>query len=363
MHNRKKAAEICYDYGMKIILCHNSALEYWRLHGNKGLHGEIRQRRRNLPAGPPDTSDIRGKLPSGLSCPVNLLVGSPNARRSTKLVRPRVYAGLTPDDCFVSLGADVTVSAPAFCFFQMAGELPLVKLIELGCELCGSYSIAVRSPAVNSPTVSPPAIGPPATRGGSADGTKTADRNVYDHAPLTNTKALKAFVDKMEGIGGQKKARSALRHIADGSASPMETILFMLLTLPQRLGGYGLPAPALNKQIELGTAAKQRSGKAYYVCDLFWPEANLAVEYDSDTFHTGAARITDDSKKRLHLAAHGVHAISVTGTQIRNVTEFESLARLIAEKLGKELRYKNPRFPKARRELRDLLLPLPLPFV
>ncbi|MCL2493759.1 MAG: hypothetical protein FWF33_06945 [Clostridiales bacterium] len=321
---------------MDVIISHESALEYWRLHGSANIDTAARLRRKTLPTSLPDIFDIRAKIPPDLSYPINLMVNSPNARRRSKTIRPHVCTASIPDWSFTNIGGGIAVSTPAFCYFQMAGELPPIKLIELGYELCGSYSLA----AVNEYT----------------PGLEAADKTSYGHPPLTNTKALRNFAARMEGVNGQKNAHRALRYVADRSASPMETILVMLLTLPNKLGGCGLPVPELNKRIDMGKGVLKKSDKSYYVCDLFWPEANLAVEYDSDFYHTGANRIANDSKKRLDLAVLGIDVITVTRRQVRNALEFENLARLIARTLGKRLRYGMPQLLKAQHELRSLLL-------
>ena len=321
---------------MEIIISHKSALEYWRLHRNVRMSDFAKQRRKSPPLSLPYSALMRDLASLGLSHPISVLVGRKNAQWKSKVVRIRVHTGKTPDGCFVSIGDGVDVSAPSFCFFQMAGELPLVKLIELGYELCGSYALPVKS------EYSP--------------GQEYADKTTYGHQQLTSTKALKAFTTRMEGVKGQKKARRALRYIADGSASPMETILSMLLTLPHKLGGYGLPAPKLNKRIDPGKAARQRSGKTHYKCDLLWPKAGFAVEYDSDFYHSNTERIVRDSKKRLDLIARDITVITLTSEQLRSTTEFEALAKLLAGKLHRQFRYKNPQFLQARRELRKLLL-------
>ena len=324
---------------MDIIISNNSALEYWRLYGSKQNSAALKLRRKSPPLSLPNIGEIRNKVPLGLSYPVNLMVGSQNAKWKSKVFRPRVYTGPTPDGCFISIGDGLAVTTPPFCFFQMADELPLAKLIELGYELCSTYSLSVKD------TYNP--------------GVETTDKNLYNHPLLTNMKALKTFTTRMKGVSGQKKASRAIQYIANGSGSPMETILVMLLTLPFKLGGYGLPMPEINKRIDIGNMAKQklrRPGKAYYICDLFWPEINLALEYDSDFYHTGADRIAGDSKKRLDLAMIGIDVITVTGRQIQDVATFESLARLIARKTGKRLQYNELRFTQARRELRKLLL-------
>lgn len=328
---------------MEIFLSHKSALEYWRLQGNVNTADFVMQRRKCLPTSHPNIATIRDMVPSGLTSPINLMICSRTARRYSKTVQSRLHTGPTPDECFVSIGNGLNVSAPPFCLFQMAGELPLVKLIELGFEFCGSYSL----PAISE-----------YSHGSEYEDT---DKTLYDCPQLTNIEALNNFKSLMKGVNGQKKANRALCYIADGSASPMETIIIMLLTLPYKLGGFGLPMPELNKHIAPRNAIKGGAGERSsripdYKCDLYWPKAKLAIEYDSDFYHTGADRIARDSKRRFDLMTLGITVVSVTSRQIRNRVEFENLARLIARKLDKRLRYNNLQFSKTNRELRDLLL-------
>ena len=349
-------------------------------------------RRKSPPASLPSIKEIRGSAPSGLSYPINLMVSTQNVKRKSSFFQPRVYAGKTPDGCFASISDGLAVSSPPFCFFQMAGELPLVKLIELGLELCGTYSLPAISGQGNEyggkkgkeyggkhgdAQDDEEEIDDRILHGarelvidrrlysrweesaGEAlhgHGEKIADNTAYGLQQLTTIKAIKAFTARMEGVSGQKKASRALRYIADGSGSPMETILFMLLTLPNSLGGYGLPAPELNKRINKGNAAKNRPGNEYYVCDLFWPEARIAIEYDSNLYHTGADRIARDAKKRFDYDALDITPITVTNGQVRDEIEFEGIAKLVARRLHRQLRCKGPQFLKAKRELRLMLL-------
>gem|GEM_PF-491177 len=435
---RKKVPLSCYTFVMDIVVSHESALEYWRwyfyLHGNEKNTDFTKQRRKNTPISAPNRATILDVAPSGLSYPLNIIVGHKNAKRYSTTFQTREYTGPTPDGCFVNIGDGLAVSAPPFCFFQMASELQLIKLIELGLELCGTYSLpaisghgnerssghgnerscgqsnehsnghgnergngqsnehsnkkATAGDGLRGNKIETAGKGLPGHEEGISDdiihgdkelvidrslynrweedvdntlygngGEETADDNLYGHPPLTSVKALKNLAARMEGVNGQKNANRALRYIADGSGSPMETILFMLLTLPHKLGGYGLPAPELNKRIDMAKASKSRSGKPYYILDLFWPKAGLAVEYDSDSYHTGADRIARDAKKRLDLKARDITVITVTSGQVRSVTEFERIAKLISRNLHGRLRFKNPgQFLKARRELRNLLL-------
>ena len=334
---------ICYTTDM-VIISHKSALEYWRARGNVSINNFPKLRQKYAPASLPNLDEINSITSLGLSYPINLMINNQNGKWRSRIARPRIYTGSIPEGCIISIGEGLAVSSPEFCFFQMAGELPLVKLIELGLELSGSYSRAANSEIIKG------------TASEFSNGFESMDKTMYSHQQLTNVKTIKALVVRLEGVGGQKKAGRALRFIADGSASPMETIIFMLLTLPYRLGGYGLPMPVLNKEIHIGKATKRKSRKPTYKCDLFWPKANFAIDYDSDFYHTGADRIAYDSKRRLDLNSIGINAFAVTSRQIRNRIEFEELASFIARKLGKRLRYKNTKFFKASRELRDMLL-------
>ena len=317
---------------MRAIINSKSTLKYWRFHRDEKINGVRRSHGNCLPVNIPDIDSWREKMPAGLSYPIDILVGSANAIRKSEIFKQHVYTRPTPGGCFVDIGDGIAVCSPEFTFFQMASEISLVKLIQLGLEFCGTYSLP------------------------ADDKNKELDvATLYNRVPLTCVKDLKSFTARMRGVNGQKNTVWALRHIADRSASPMETIVFMLLTLPVKHGGYSLPAPQLNKQIDIGKLGTQISGKNFNRCDLYCPEARLAVEYDSDTYHTGAERLAEDSKRRSALKAIGIEVITITAGQIKNATEFDGMAKLIAKALGKRLRYHKTQFLKAQNELRSQL--------
>ena len=135
----------------------------------------------------------------------------------------------------------------------------------------------------------------------------------------------------------------------------METKLAILLTMPYKLGGYHLQMPECNSDIVPVKTAKRSASKKFYTCDLYWPDYGLAVEYDSDSFHTGPERIASDSMKRNALASMGVSVITVTNKQLHSVSELEKVARVLAGRMGRRLQFKNPGFSAAHSELRKLL--------
>ena len=314
---------------MKLFICYQSALEYWRKRRKLPASSAHRRCTVELPDAP---AEVEHSVFSGLRLPVHIMLGSQDNRRRSVIVKEHVFTNQTPIGSFMSIGNDLMMSSPEFCFLQMANQLTLIELIELGYEFCGGYSLPL------------------------PDDEKVPERGFYNRKELTSTKKLAAFLDDMSGVKGSLKAVRALHYLQDGSASPMETKLAMLLTLPFKLGGYGFLAPELNHRINLSKTARRHFRKQYYVCDLFWPGKELAVEYDSDQNHTGSERIANDSNKRNALASAGINVVSVTKRQLYNSPEFESSARTIAHHMGRRLFSKKSNFAAAHRELRRQLL-------
>jgi len=315
---------------MKQFISHQSALEYWRKRRELPENSYDRRCRDTLPDGPFIIEPLGF---AGFALPIHILIGNPNARRDSKKVKQHVFSGETPVGCFMNTGNGLMMSSPEFCFLQMADQLTLVMLIELGYELCGVYSLPI------------------------ADDSDVPDRGFYNRKPLTCTSKLRVFLDSMPGCKGFKKAARALRYILDGSASPMETKLAIFLTLPYMLGGFGLRFPELNKRIVLSKTARKYFSKNYYVCDLFWPDENVAVEYDSDQHHTGSDRIASDSIRRNALSsAAGIRIVSVTKQQLYSRVELERAARTIAGHLNKRLFPVKINFYAIHQELRKQLL-------
>jgi len=321
---------------MEAFITNDSALEFWRLYRRSKKDRVFPPCRRRPPGESPSSFELHRGDTWNLTLPLDLMVGSRGARRPSEAVRPHVCTKHLPDGSFVNAEDGLVVSSPEFCFFQMAGEYPLAKLIALGLEFCGSYSL-------------------PAKTSEGADRDEPAQA-LYNLPKLSSQKKLKAFVARMEGWDGYDQATKALQYIADGSASPMETTLCILLTLPYRYGGYGFPLPELNGRINPEKGAKKFAGRGFYIGDLLWREAGVVAEYNSDTEHTGPERIARDAIRRGDLELCGIYEVTVTKRQLFDAELFDKVAKQISKKSGKRLRYKDPGFSKACRELRSLLL-------
>lgn len=210
-----------------------------------------------------------------------------------------------------SIPCNYYLCTPEELFLQMANQLPFLDLLQLGFEFCGTY-VAERPETIAS----------------------------FLHRPYTSTSKLSQFMDSPlnQGRRGISQAKEAIRFLQDRAASPREASLFMMLTLPCRRGGYGLPKPQINYRIEIPRNMKHIIRSRYFVCDLYWPEANLAIEYDSDKYHTGAKKIAKDSSRRDALSILNVNVITVTNQQIGQLAEMDSLAFGISKRLGTRYR-------------------------
>lgn len=174
--------------------------------------------------------------------------------------------------------------------------------------------------------------------------------------PLTDTESLMRFLHGLHRVPGANAARRATAFVLDGSMSPMETSSVLYLCLPASLGGYGLPLPQMNAVVPVSAKDRAYVGKSYYQCDLYWPEARFAIEYDSNVHHTGAARIADDASRRTDLAYLGIEVATLTQGQVSDRRELDRIARLLAKRLGKRLRMERINPSGAQDRLRACLL-------
>lgn len=111
---------------------------------------------------------------------------------------------------------------------------------------------------------------------------------------------------------GARRARQALGRVMAGSRSPMETVVTLLLTLPQELSGCGLPQLRLNLRVEIPPDLQVALGKPYLVVCPCWPSLLLIVEYDSCDHHSGAHEVDGDDARNEGLRNVGWMVRSVT---------------------------------------------------
>lgn len=322
---------------MKVILSHTTALEYWRLVSAYRLPPPTISR--VLLPGASISKHTKQEVldriyPYYSQTPIHILTDEHQRHAGSPDFIYHTCSKPLPEKSLVKIADDTYSVTPELCLMQLASEIELHELIRIACELCGTYTLVPDS------------------------------QYRFGCSPITSPRKIEMYINRVSGIKGKKQLMSALPYILSGSASPMETILTMLLCLPYRYGGYGLPKPELNYNIYPKVHDRPYTSQRYYSCDLYWAKNKLAVEYDSNTYHTGAHRIAKDSKRRDELTGLKISTITVTTQQIFNLEEFEPIAYTIAKKLKKRIR--PPRgFHEQQFLLRHNLLetdPLMLPF-
>ncbi len=317
-----------YPASMALCLCGISAVEFLR---DAGAEACAFQPASNQKPAPPRAKELRAFQQGALAClsaPIHLLVLDAADRRSVKrakchVLMPDVAAGrllLVDDDGLLATSADLS-------FLLCAAELSIIRLMELGFELCGTYGLA-----------SPNAHG------------------FIKRDPLTSTREMGRLLESAPPMRGVRQAKRALGFVIEGSASPMETIVVLLLCLPPRMGGYGLPKPLLNCRVDVRKGARRTSQKGHFVCDALWPAAATALEYDSDLWHTGSSKIADDAARRNALSSLGCTVITLTRMQVLDCDGFDRAARALAIRLGKRLHVGERGWIAARANLRRELL-------
>lgn len=321
---------------MPIILSHTSAIEAWRIQ----RAGDAR------PQSPSDASRFAEQFPSTslVSRPATSqrqtgeLIGRelPSLSRPAHILLPRKshppesLGGIIghrttlsyPARSFRKISDDIYACCPELAFIQTAGLVSLPRLVSIGYELCGSY--AHEKPTGRS-------------------------------AALTTPRRLLSYCDKLPNANGVQAARKAARYVLGGSASPMETAVAMELSLPYSLGGKNFPTPLLNHDVKLTDSAATIAGRRRLRYDLFWPEALLAVEYDSKQHHSSNTSRVKDSQKRAASINMGITVIGITEKQFLNMLEFDEIATMLARFLEHRIRPRSKSYRAKRFELRAQL--------
>jgi hypothetical protein len=218
----------------------------------------------------------------------------------------------------VKLKDGIMVASPELVFLQLASKLSIQRLILLGLQLC-SY---------------PPGL--PAKS-------------------ISTKRKLKAFPDKTKGFKGHSNASRAVKYIENGSASIMESITYMILTLPHALGGYGLKGAVFNYEIKLKEDAAKRLRQNRCFLDLYYESKKLAVEYDSFAFHGSPSEQGKDAIRAEILKNHGVDVMQLSTIQIYDREACSDFAANLAHRLGKRIDIRTNKFIEMNAHLRSLL--------
>lgn len=267
--------------------------------------------------------------------PLHLHAPDPGHRVRHRLVVSDVCSVEFPATAFLRLSSELlrpgshglAIDVPQLSLLQLArdrqrrmrnGSLEscaaLVDLAEFASEMCGSYGRDPQDPL----------------RGGCAYGLK----------PTWSLDDFSGFLSGCSHMRGVALALQAVRLAVEGTASPMESLLALLLSLPPELGGVGLEKPLANRPLDLGPSGRGVQHRQLRP-DLHFPDLGLALEYDSGEWHDLAAQRREDVRRLQDYAALGIVACPVVFEDLRTPAAAEALlARLISSasrRMGKRL--------------------------
>lgn len=259
--------------------------------------------------------------------PIHLLVPRASCRRQCDKVAFHVCSQALPEGSFVRIARDVLVAAPELACAASAHARSFPLFVELLYELCGYYRL-------------------PWGRTGDC----------IEMPPATTASGLILFAEKVRGMRGAETLERAARYVCDNSLSPMETSITETMVFDPRLGGFGVTKPQLNSRFEVARKNRRVLPQSSYMPDLYWPQASISVEYDSDAHHSGDRRIAEDAIRRNGIEHLGTRVITMTWGQASNYYEFERIALMVSHALGKRLSPSWGKWAKKRVELHRLLV-------
>ena len=236
-----------------------------------------------------------GALPFGpeLGRPLRLVVCDP-------ALKHRIHG------CQVHVCRTSLPSGSFRCLPQGASTASLWQLIEIGNYLCSTFSISDEG------------------RG------YTGKRE-----QLVSVGRLAEFLDALPpNTYGANKARAALEYVVELTASPKESQLAMHYRLPLELGGRGPINISANQAIRIDEHGQRLLDSGYLVGDLFLPDYNCDLEFDSIEFHTGRFRLDHTQTRRNVLEAMGIKTVSATEGQINRLEKLDDFTWLLEERIG-----------------------------
>lgn len=324
----------------RIFVSHSSALLYWRLLHDGESGKNLPEPRYLRPSAMREAFasqrpgkeaaraalDIFNVCPTFAPSPLHFLVPSQNMRRRNDVVHAHLHSGTLPAGAFLYLGNGVYVASPEMCLLQSAAQSSLLPVVKLGCELCGTYSF------------------------------RWNGEGFYARDPLASKQSVARLLDRSPSAPSSRKLRRALPLLQEGAASPMEAALALMLCLPPRFGGYGIPNPILNFKHKTGAHMKKITRQSSFACDLYWPDERLGVEYDSDEHHNEANDVDQDAIRKNSLLGFDIDVITVRRNQLMDANLFDRTAHLVAKRLGVRIRPRASDWMMKRYALRQYLL-------
>lgn len=283
--------------------------------------------------------------------PVDLLVPNSRLRSQGKGAAFHVWSSTVPVGACRRVALNLAVSGPEFAILQLCGSYAkfdayfdeFVKVVKAESELIEKIGEPGQKVVAEWPqkweqrrrivaaTVLACEFAGSYRLGRRGDGSAC-----YGCESVMTAESLQETLSRATPNPATRRARTVADLMLEGSASPMETALALMLTLPVEYGGFGIRKPQLNADVCIdGAAGALRSVRP----DLLWQDEHLALEYDSAEFHAnrGASSAAVDAARSNALTASGYHVLRATDRIAATLEGLDLLAHQIALLLNQEL--------------------------
>lgn len=282
--------------------------------------------------------------------PVDVLVSAAQGRSRGKLAYPHVWRHEIPAHAMLRLQENLLVSTPELVLMQMAGHHmrfeplldPAVKELR-GAEAVqkmmgeGRHRAIQDNPFTWEKKIRLVGMALVAMEFAGTYRLKAGEKGTSFRQPqLMTFDSARDALQSVPDLYAPERVNTALGLAFERSASPMETALILMLTLPSEYGGYGLPRPELNAKLKTDRFAGLWDGGASITPDLLWRDERLVVEYDSDEEHAlrGGRKAGDDATRANVLVAMGYRVLRVTTSNVLSLVSIGRVAQQIAACLG-----------------------------
>lgn len=186
-----------------------------------------------------------------------------------------------------------------------------------------------------------------------------AKEDSTDPHPLTTAGRCADVSRDIPRSCNSERALRLLGKCVSEAESPREIQVALLLTLPRRMGGYGLPKPELNGKISLSAAQLKDVGTPYLRGDAVWRSKKVIAEYDSDLHHANAYQLGVDSRRRAIFRNKGFRVHTITNNQVIYEHETDRLAEAISRDLNYRANSRPQDYEQRKAQLRRAILESP----
>ena len=143
-------------------------------------------------------------------------------------------------------------------------------------------------------------------------------------------------IEALSGLSYVKGSRTALRSLRlceANAASPMEAALFIAFTFPPLLGGFHLPRPVVNAELELSKHELAHIEGRGLCPDFWWEDFRVAFEYEGKDYHGGLDSLHHDRQKMRDYHALDIQPVPATYEDVRTPKGLERIALLLAREM------------------------------